>query len=756
MSSNAAPVIWLEAETFADGGGWSNDSQFVDLMGSPYLLATGVGKPVKDAVTRARVPAGGEYRLWVRCKDWFPDYSPGVFRVSIGGKQSEKVFGKAANAEWRWTDGGVFSLAGDVEVRLHDVSGWWGRCDAVVLAAGGFTPANDVKTLAQQREQFGGVSQNVEELGGYDVVVVGGGLSGCGAAVAAARHGCRVALVQDRPVLGGNASNEIQIPVEGDRSGEKWDPFDTGVIEEFFPAMRDTAQSPRLEKLVRAEKNIELRLNTRATGVEMKDAKNIAAVLALETRTGKRLRLRAPLFIDCTGHGWIGYYAGADWRMGEEARSEYHEPSAPEQATTHTMGNDLHDAAFRTLDKPVAFEAPAWAYHWDKPDAFEPTGSHKRLEAGRPPNFDAPSRGTGRRPKDDDPNGSVMHIWQVEFGGMTDTITAAELIRDELFRINIGLWDYAKNHNPKVNESNRNRQLTWLNYVMGVRESRRLLGDYVLTENDYIRRTVHPDTVVTCGWGMDVHHPEGFWVRGNDCMHYYRKFKISIPFRSLYSRNIANLMMAGRCHSATHLAMGGTRIMRTCCEMGEATGVAAALIKQHGVTPRGIYETYIGELQQALLKDGAYLIGIPNRDPADVALKAKATASNSAADCGPEQVINGWNRAVNGKRNAWAPEPTATGPQWLQLDLPMKTRVNTLHISFQTRLSRGVDFAIETFTDGEWQRVAEARDNAARRRVFRFAAPARGETDKVRVVFNKVAGQFGVCEIRLYDEPDIR
>lgn len=750
----AQPVVWLEAESFQEHGAWSVDAQFVDNMGSPYLLATGLGRPVADATTHAKMPQAGEYRLWVRCKNWLPEHSPGRFQVLVNGKASGVNFGAAAEGGWRWIDGGPFNLpAGEIEFRLHDLTGWWGRCDAVVLAHGDFRPADDLAKLAAQREKFGGVSATIEDQGSADVVIAGGGLAGCGAAVCAARHGCRVVLLQDRPVLGGNASSEIQIPVEGDRSGDPFDPFDTGIIEEFYPEMRDTGRSDRLEKIVRAEKNIDLRLNTRAFGVEKKNADTIAAILAMDVRSGKRMRFAAPLFIDCTGHGSIGFWAGAEWRIGEEAKSEFNEPDAPIVPTKRTMGNDLYTAEYKVHKTPQPYTPPPWAFRWESAAAFEPLDSHKRQSSGRPANFDAPSRGKGRQPNPTDPNASTLHTWHVEVGGMNDVLADAESIRDELFRIHLGLWDYAKNHNPKVQAVNANREMVWLAYVMGTRESRRLIGDYVLTENDYFEKTVHPDTVVYCGWGMDIHHPEGFWVRGNDCMHYFRKDKISIPFRSLYSKNIGNLMMAGRCHSATHLGMGATRIMRTCCEMGQAVGTAAALAKRYQTTPRGIYEKHIAELQQLLLKDGCYLIGVPNRDPRDLALAAKATASDAknASDInGPRNVNNGFNRAVSGVRNAWVPDLKANKlPQWVQLELDKPAPVAECHISFQTRLSRGVDFNVEAMVGGEWKKVAEIRDNLDRRRVIRFPAVT---AQKVRIVFEKTGGNFGVCEIRLYGD----
>jgi hypothetical protein len=235
-------------------------------------------------------------------------------------------------------------------------------------------------------------------------------------------------------------------------------------------------------------------------------------------------------------------------------------------------------------------------------------GSHRRIRAiERPGNFDEPSRGKGRNPGNDI-NGAISHAWWVEYGGMMNTIEDAEKIRDELFRISIGLWNYAKNHNPATKDKNLKRELVWLNYVPGVRESRRLIGDYVMSQKDYEERIVHDDTVAFTDWGPDVHHPEGFWVKGNDCIHVYQGRRTSIPYRTLYSKNIENLLMAGRCHSATHIAFGGTRVMRPCCAMGQAVGTAAAIATKQKTTPRGVYEEHIRQLQDTLVEDGCRLM----------------------------------------------------------------------------------------------------------------------------------------------------
>jgi len=355
-------------------------------------------------------------------------------------------------------------------------------------------------------------------------------------------------------------------------------------------------------KLAESEPNLDLYLNTHATGVAMKATDTIAAVEAVEVATGRRLVIPGKTFIDCTGDGAIGVWAGAEHRHGREPRSMYQESRAPEAADGYTMGNTLRYTSQLTPE-PVVFRAPPWARQFRKPTDF----------------------GQGRYPQ--------IHFggwqWIIEYGGILNTYDDSEEIRDELLRIIWGMWDYVKNHSPKYAQEAKNYKLVWVSHVAGKRESRRLIGDYVLTEHDIANQVLFPDRVSYCGWGIDIHPPKGFYDEGPPAV-FSHKVKFSVPFRCLYSKDIGNLMMAGRCISVSHVALGATRVMITCGLQGQAVGTAAGFCKKYGTTPRGIYHEHIAEVQQQLLKDGCYLIDLPNQDPRDLARTAKVTASSTS------------------------------------------------------------------------------------------------------------------------------
>lgn len=596
-------TLWLEAELFGNLGGWTNDAQFVDQMGSPYLLAFGLEGPVQDAATTVEVSSPGKYRVWVRTRDWLPEYSPGRFQVVVGGKTVAHIFGQGKAKGWVWEDGGVCELAaGGVEVRLHDVTGHYSRCDAVVLTSdAGYHPPDDRAELAAARIRLGGVSREEKRLACYDTVVVGGGLAGTFAAVASARGGARTALIQNRPVLGGNGSTEVLVRPEGDTTREPLDPGEGGIIEEVRTGPID-GYSERMLRVCKAEPKLDLFLNTHATGVEMAGKDRIAAVKALDVTTKQRLVIPGATFIDCTGDAEIGVWAGAEHRHGREPRAMYHESRAPEQSDGHTMGGTLRYAT-QMQANPVPFKAPAWARKFPQCSDFN-IGRHPQLLFGG-------------------------WQWVIEYGGMHNTYDDAEEIRDELVRIIWGMWDHAKNSCPRLHSEAERYKLTWVSHVVGKRESRRLMGDYVMTEHDIAATKLFPDRVSYAGWGIDIHPPGGFYDTEPPAT-FSHKVKFSVPFRSLYSKDIGNLMMAGRCISVSHVALGATRVMITCGLQGQAVGTAAALCCSHQAQPRGIYQNYLADLQQQLLKDGCYLIDLPNSDPHDFARQATASASSIA------------------------------------------------------------------------------------------------------------------------------
>ena len=742
--ARGADVVWLEAEQFANAGGWINDAQFVDQMGSPYLLAAGMGVPVKDATTTVTAPKPGKYRLWARTKDWAPQHHPGQFRILIDGRAVDHVFGRSSKAGWMWEDGGAIELRGETTLALHDLTGYYGRCDAIVLTTDlNWTPPDEPKAAAALRSQLGGLSATVKDMPAHDVVVVGGGLAGCTAAVAAARNGAGVVLIQNRPVLGGNASGEILVPPVGVWPWMKHHPLsvhETGIVEEYrTPGRQLVAEGKlyarRLERLVKLEPNLDVHLNTHTTGIEMAadSSGGIAAVLALDVRTGRRMRFAGRIFIDCTGDGVVGAAAGAEYRLGKEPKAVHDEPWAPAEPSKHTMGCGLkyfHGPA----EGPQPFEAPPWVYSFPKCDVFSP---------GRHPQFIT--------------SDEIQGQWKLELGGMRDTIADAEDIRDDLFRLIFGLWDHTKNRCPDDLNRAANHKLLWVGHVLGKRESRRLIGDYVLTQNDVGKQTLLPDRVAMGGWSVDDHYSEGFFHKGATGRHFdlkeghYKGVLFSIPFGCLYSRNITNLMMAGRDVSASHLGMSDIRVMLTCAVMGHAAGTGAGMCVARKTTPRQLGREHIASLQQQLLKEGAHIIRLASSDERDLARRAKASASSEGdfegQPAAAASVVDGIGRFEDGKTHAWAPKAGAAGPHWVELAWDAPVEFNMVHVSFQTADQAPSKFTVEAWGDGSWKQIAQVSDNRHRRHVLGLDRVA---ASKLRVV---IAEDRGICEIRVYDEP---
>lgn len=540
---NGQPVL-IEAESFGEKGGWVLDTQAVSVMGSPYLLAHGLGAPVEDARTAVTFPVTGTYRLWVRTRDWVPDHpdAPGRFQVWLNGQSVGVEFGTVPG-NWAWQDGGVVAITNTATmVSLHDLTGFDGRCDAIAFLSDLDTPPpNDGATLATWRRQMLGEPSEPAASETHDLVVVGGGLAGCSAAIAAAREGLNVALVQDRPILGGNASQEVRVETQG--------MVRHSIVESLRNrtpngADKSVDDSNRLA-VVAAETNITVYLGWRAYAVTTNEQGRVLSVDAKSTTTGEERRLLGSWFVDATGDGWIGYWSGADYRMGREARHEFDESRAPLVADAQTMGNSTMWNSVNT-GAPVTFPAVPWA--------TAVAGSAYAVSGG----------------------------WNWEYGLLLDTIYDAEAIRDHLLRAVYGNF-----YNAKQRPEYANYALNWVCYVPGKRESRRLLGDHVLTENDLRNGVFFEDAVGMGSWPIDVHEPTGVDYRSqaiNTAISPYY-----FPFRCLYSRNVPNLMMAGRCLSATHVGLGSPRVMHTCGQMGVAVGYAASICKRYDLDPRDVY-----------------------------------------------------------------------------------------------------------------------------------------------------------------------
>lgn len=455
-----------------------------------------------------------------------------------------------------------------------------------------------------------------------DVVVVGGGLAGVGAAVAAARLGRRVALIGNRPVLGGNSSSEVRVWVCGATAhgNQRW-ARETGVIGELYrenqyrnPEGNPIHWDDVVLDLVRGESNITLFLNTdvrevAAHGAE--DARVIDSVTGWTMGSEITTEFRAPVFLDCTGDGLVGHLAGARYRLGKEGKAEFGEEWAPDEPRREFLGSTLLFYS-KDLGRPVDFVAPDSAIDI----TTTPIPESRIIRSGD----------------------SGAAYWWVEWGGELDIVDDNERIRDELRGVILGIWDHIKNSGRFEAET---LDLEWIGNIPGKREYRRFIGDYTLHQGDIIEQRSFDDGVAFGGWSIDLHPAGGMYATGAGALQRFSNGVFEIPYRSLYSQNVENLLMAGRLVSATHIAFGAARVMATCAAMGEAAGTAAALALAHGTTPRGIYDDHLAELRQTLLRADASLIGVANEDPDDLARSARVTASSCTAVIGTDDAAVG-------------------------------------------------------------------------------------------------------------------
>ncbi len=581
--ANYADRLLLEAEAFSSKGGWLIDQQFMDQMGSPYLIAHGMGHPVPDAETSFMVRQPGMHYIYVRTYNWtspwFTGDGPGLFSVLLDGKEVGSAGSKGTS--WMWTLAGQINMKeGNHRISLRDKTGFDGRCDAVFITndKDEVPPHNGSVTW---RRLFNSVQTSCQN---YDFVVVGGGIGGICTAVSAARLGLKVALVNDRPIWGGNNSSEIRVHLGGHVEIGKY-PQLGRLLCEFGPVRGGNAQpasyyeDAKKDSILRAETNITLLPCYHAVRVE-KQGNKISEIIVQHIENGSQIILSAPLFADCTGDATVGCLAGADWRMGREGTMEFGETYAPAEPDTLTMGASVQ-----------------W-YSVEGKEKF--------------PEFDY-----GMGFNDENCEQVTMGEWTWETGMNKNQVFQAEQIRDYGLMAVYGTWSWLKNHS-RQRAQYAGRRLGWVAYLAGKRESRRLMGDYILKEDDILKNVSHEDASFATTWSIDLHFPdsvnhEHFPGREYKSATIHRRLPepYDVPYRCLYSRNVDNLFMAGRNISVTHVALGTTRVMRTIAMMGEVVGMAASLCHQHGVLPRGVYWDYLPELQ-AMMRKGIGRADVPN------------------------------------------------------------------------------------------------------------------------------------------------
>ena len=584
-SEPASTGILLEACAFSNVGDWKIDTQHYQQMGGSYLLAHGMGKPCENASTEFDVPTAGEWNVWVRNRDWCKGEwdSPGQFKVHVNGNALETTFGKGESA-WHWQHGGKVNLgAGKSKVELEDLTGFDGRCDAIFLTQeeSPRLPNDDLKELTAWKDQLTGRAEMAVDEHDFDVVVVGGGMSGCGAALAAHSQGLNVALIQDRPIFGGNASEEIRVHTLGIH-GYGTDILKTIDTPHYPNGDADAKTAQQKREATMAASGVNLFTHHIAIGLE-KEGNAIKSIEAREVTSGVIKRFRAPVFVDATGDGWLGFWGGAEFREGREAHSEFGELWdkhgdlwSPEKADMKVMGTSVLWNAEKTTERHEFPEVP-WAM---------PVAKSHEATAGE---------------------------WYWEYSDNDlNQIHDAELIRDHVLRAIYGSFANAKQQ-PK----NATWKLKFVAHVGGKRESRRLMGDHIYAMHDATDRREFEDAVVVERRDVDTHYQRKetgdpldflskalFYDTGGD---YY------IPFRSLYSKDISNLMMAGRCFSCSHIGLAGPRVMNTCGQMGIATGFAAVLCKKHGATPKEVGEKHIAALRSLIGFDRKELMDNPSK-----------------------------------------------------------------------------------------------------------------------------------------------
>jgi len=578
---NKDDIILIEAESFLDKGGWVIDQQFMDQMGSSYLLAHGLGKPVKDAKTLLTLKEDGTFYVWVRTKEWSKcknkKQAPGIFQLECNHCVLPTFFGNKST-KWSWQYGGIIKLhVGENQIVLKDKSGFDGRCDAIVFAKNkDLMLPNSLSKLNLFRKENSKCNISVSFNRNYELIVVGGGIAGICTAIAASRLGIKVGLIHDRPLIGGNNSSDVRVQLGGIINQP---PFENigNIVNEIDPHFKQNARqsyhykdSLKME-ILQSEKNIDLLLNYRVIKVHKKNSK-ISSVILKSIDDDLEIECEASFFVDCTGDGNLGYLAGAKYMYGRESYSETKENLAPQKNDMLTLGTSVMWYSLIKKGKNSSFPDTPWAVQFDE-------HTYQKVIRGD---------------------------WNWELGLGKDQIKESESIRDYGLKVIFGNWSYLKNRSS-IKNSYIDRELSWVGYIAGKRESRRLIGDVIVSQNDIEGSVKWNDGCVITTWPIDLHYPiKPIEPVKESFLTIARKKKIKpylIPYRCLYSKNCSNLFMAGRDISVTHVALGTVRVMRTGGLMGEVVGIASSICINRNLTPRELYNKHL-DILIAKLKEG--------------------------------------------------------------------------------------------------------------------------------------------------------
>ena len=588
------------------------------------------------------------------------------------------------------------------------------------------------------------VNQNVDRKKNitFEVAVIGAGMSGISAAVAAARTGAKTVLIQDRPVLGGNASSEMRVTVNGVHALKNKHRVEreTGILEEilienwhFNPQESYPVWDHVLYDYVTRQENLELMLNISATDAVM-DGDKIKSVIAWQSTTETEYTIQADIFVDCSGDGLVAAKAGAEFRMGREAKSEFDESFAPEKEDGWVMGDTIMMIT-KDMGKPTPYYPPAYALKYDADKAVK--RKIKNYKEG---------------------------YWWVELGSDVDVIEMREKNRHKLMGYLHGVWDYIKNSGEHPESANM--ALDWIGSIPGRRESRRFMGDYILNQKDMETYRHFDDAIAYGGWSLDEHCPGGIENLSEPPSYFHARFKqlYEIPFRCIYSKNISNLLFAGRNVSVTHIALSSTRIIATCAMLGQAAGTAAALCLQKKSTPRQLGKKYINELQEQLLRDDVF---IPNRhakDESDLARKASVMIASSTTSGDVQLLTDGTGRDEVNKIHHWQSDGLEAE---LQMEWAKPVNISRIEIKGNTNLQRKINMhknpaknkeqilaippelvktiSVEVSVKGKWKEVATVENNMTRQIKIPFSSV---KTTAVRL---KLKDTWGDKNIRLYE-----